>query len=241
MKTLLMNFIAMLITLNLSAQVPHTLVNGQPANANQINENFTFVNDRIDAANVAIGSSNTEITDMKNYLGMDASNDIHISGSVSASAFYYTSDESLKNNIQSLQNSLNKIRQLRGVTFSWKDNHKQELGLIAQEVERVYPQLVKENSNSIKTVQYGNLIAPLIEAVKELATQNESLKKKLETQQKQTMQLMKLQIQQAMLMDQLLSSDQASSKAGYVVESVEEFREFQGKTAGFSIDQNSTY
>lgn len=55
---------------------------------------------------------------------------------------------------------------MRGVTFDWRADGRPSLGLIAQEVEKVFPELVSQGEG-MKAVQYGNLVAPLIEAVKE--------------------------------------------------------------------------
>jgi hypothetical protein len=87
-------------------------------------------------------------------------------------ANFPASDERLKENIQGLELSLDKIKQLRGVTFNWKDKTKGEgsqYGLIAQEVEQVFPELVEDKAvdGEYKLVKYIGLIAPLIEAVKE--------------------------------------------------------------------------
>lgn len=65
------------------------------------------------------------------------------------------------------------VRQLRGVSFEWGENapaghHGRDLGVIAQEVEEVFPELVHEDERGYKHVNYLGLIAPLIEAVKEL-------------------------------------------------------------------------
>jgi len=56
--------------------------------------------------------------------------------------------------------------QLRGVTFNWKKDDKAGVGVIAQDVEKVYPELVNTDKAGIKSVQYTSLVAPLIEAVK---------------------------------------------------------------------------
>ncbi len=88
-------------------------------------------------------------------------------GNLEALSFIYNSDRSLKKNIRTLDSSLNKILQLRGVSFDWKKDGKSSVGLIAQEVEKVYPELVSINEDGLKSVQYGNLVAPLIEAIKE--------------------------------------------------------------------------
>ena len=90
---------------------------------------------------------------------------LSVSGDIGATSFQYNSDRSLKKNIETIKDPLNKILQLRGVTFNWKKDDKASVGVIAQEVEKVFPELVTE-SNGIKSVGYGNLVGPLIEAVK---------------------------------------------------------------------------
>lgn len=88
--------------------------------------------------------------------------------SVAAQDFMYVSDRRLKKNIESLDQSLQKIQQLRGVQFRWKKNNKKEVGLIAQEVKEVFPEVVSTNPQTgLMTVEYANLIGPIIEAIKE--------------------------------------------------------------------------
>lgn len=101
-----------------------------------------------------------------------------VGGDVGATAFNYTSDRSLKKNIKTISNPVDKIMNLRGVSFNWKDNGQASLGLIAQEVEKVFPELV--TGDGLKSVQYGNLVAPLIEAVKEQQREIELLNKRIE-------------------------------------------------------------
>ena len=91
---------------------------------------------------------------------------LYVSGDVTAAAYHYSSDRTLKTNIKTLDNSLEKILKLRGVSFDWKKDGKESLGLIAQEVRQVYPELVGGTANNL-SIQYGNLVAPLIEAIKE--------------------------------------------------------------------------
>ena len=89
-----------------------------------------------------------------------------------------TSDRALKKDIQPLSNSLTNLKQLNGYSFAWKDNNIKSLGLIAQEVETIYPDLVTGEEGD-KTLQYSGLIAPLLEAVKELSTKVETLETKV--------------------------------------------------------------
>jgi hypothetical protein len=87
-----------------------------------------------------------------------------------------TSDVKLKTNIKPLENSLNKILQLRGVEYDRTDYGNHEIGMIAQEVEQVIPDLVQEDSEGTKVLHYQNLTAVLVEAVKEQQEQINTLK-----------------------------------------------------------------
>ena len=99
-------------------------------------------------------------------------------GQITAIDFNTTSDQNLKTNIKPVQSSLSKLLQLNGVTFDWKDTNKPAIGVIAQEVEKIFPELVSQNLNH-KTVKYNGLIGVLIEAVKELSAKVEKLENKL--------------------------------------------------------------
>lgn len=85
------------------------------------------------------------------------------------------SDESLKEDIRPLEGSLDKILQLEGVSYTWKENKSQDVGLIAQNVEKIYPELVKMEGGK-KQVDYQKLVAPLIEAVREQQNEINALK-----------------------------------------------------------------
>ncbi len=93
------------------------------------------------------------------------------------------SDKSLKKNILPLKNSLQKLVKLSGYSYNWIDPKKssdEQIGLIAQEVEAQFPQLVLTDSAGIKSVAYGHLVPVLIEAIKEQQLQIDELKKLLE-------------------------------------------------------------
>jgi hypothetical protein len=94
---------------------------------------------------------------------------------------YQSSDRNLKKDIVPLQNSLANILKLEGVSFSWKKDGTSAVGLIAQDVERVFPELVVVNpATGFKAIEYSNLVAPLIEAVKEQQREIELLKAEIE-------------------------------------------------------------
>ncbi|KAA0992922.1 tail fiber domain-containing protein [Dyadobacter aurulentus] len=93
------------------------------------------------------------------------------------------SDRRLKRDFANLSNSLGKLSQIDGVTYYWKDQSLAQTiqtGLIAQNVETVFPELVTTNAEGFKSVNYIGLIPHLIESVKELKQENASLKKQLE-------------------------------------------------------------
>ncbi len=105
------------------------------------------------------------------YVGIGTSTPsemLEVSGSVKATSYLYTSDRRLKKDIITLPDALASVLKLRGVNFVWKNNNEKTVGFIAQEVEEVYPELVKTDKVSgFKAVQYGNIVAILVEAIKQ--------------------------------------------------------------------------
>ena len=83
----------------------------------------------------------------------------------------------MKDNIATITNSLEKIKQIKGCTFNLKETGEHTVGVIAQDVEKVLPQLIRGEEGE-KGVQYNGLIGLLIEAVKELSDEIEKLKLK---------------------------------------------------------------
>jgi hypothetical protein len=92
-------------------------------------------------------------------------------GVLSATIFNSTSDINKKTNITQITDAVTLVNSMNGVRFDWKDNGLPSLGVIAQEVEKVLPELVSDE----KSVNYNGLIAVLIEAVKELSRKVEEL------------------------------------------------------------------
>ena len=115
---------------------------------------------------------------------------LHVDGDVVAYSST-VSDERLKDNIKTIENPLDKIKALRGVEYDWNNGNrkgKHDLGLIAQEVESVIPDIVHEHTlpyvegeedTLYKTVDYEKMVAVLIEGMKEQQTQIDSLKSEL--------------------------------------------------------------
>jgi hypothetical protein len=89
-------------------------------------------------------------------------------GTLSATIFNSTSDAERKTNIETIDNALETVSNLRGVSFSWKDTGRPSYGLVAQEVEQYIPELVETNKDGSKTLNYDAVIGFLVEAIKEL-------------------------------------------------------------------------
>ena len=104
--------------------------------------------------------------------GISITGDLTVSGSVSEG-----SDIRLKTNIKPIKDPIDKVTQIEGVSFNWKKDNKPALGVIADQVEKIIPELVQ--GDDPKTVNYNGLIGLLIEAVKDQQTQIDSLKERL--------------------------------------------------------------
>jgi hypothetical protein len=103
-----------------------------------------------------------------------------LSGNLAATQFTSLSDATQKTNVRPIENPIEITKQLDGVRFDWINNNKPSLGLIAQEVEKVLPELVETNSDGIKSVSYSNMVGLLIEAIKEQQVRIEELERKLD-------------------------------------------------------------
>ena len=124
-----------------------------------------------------------------------------IRGTFATNALSERSDVRLKRNIQPLSHSLKKINRLEGKSYQWKNKSGKQLGLIAQEVEKVFPETVKLGENGFKSLAYSSLIAPIINSLKELDRSWNEDSKRLE----------KLKAQNKELKEHLCSMDRKAS------------------------------
>lgn len=152
------------------------------SNVPDMNNNIVFRTSgterlRIDSGgNLGIGTSNPSVR-------------LQVAGDIIANSIAGSSDARFKKNITTIENPLQKVLQLHGVTFDWKTEEfperkfskKRALGLIAQEVERVVPEIVQTESTAegYKSVQYDKVVALLVEAIKEQQKQINVLKIKI--------------------------------------------------------------
>ena len=104
---------------------------------------------------------------------------------------YFSSDVALKENISTIDNALEKIKQLNGVMFDWSKEYmdkrggedgyfvkKRDTGIVAQDVEKVLPEIVRTKQDGFKGVQYDKLAGLIIEAIKELSDKIDTLRSK---------------------------------------------------------------
>ncbi len=115
------------------------------------------------------------------------SSGLYVVGTIYYGALSQISDIRMKTNIMPIENSLEKVNQISGVYYTWKDidmSQERQVGVIAQDMEKVFPELVEEK-DGYKYVHYDKLGPVLVEAVKELEERNSELSQKLDAQQQQ--------------------------------------------------------
>ncbi|MDE2029783.1 MAG: tail fiber domain-containing protein [Alphaproteobacteria bacterium] len=106
-------------------------------------------------------------------------------GVILANQLYSLSDKRAKTDIKPLKNALENIMKIKPVSFVFKTSGAKSLGVIAQQLQTVYPQLISHNNNGTEYVNYSGLIAPLIGAVQDLKHENDTLRAQVESQSKE--------------------------------------------------------
>ena len=126
---------------------------------------------------LVFGTMENGVSNPQERLRINSAGNANFSGTVTAN-----SDEKLKENVVGITNALEKVMDLRGVYFNriGKNYDDREIGVIAQEVEKVLPELVKEGPDGTKSVAYQNMVAVLIEAIKEQQEQINELRLRLD-------------------------------------------------------------
>jgi hypothetical protein len=121
----------------------------------------------------AAGSNQTaEVSTTKLYYNPNT-------GTLNATIFNTLSDITTKENINTIEDALTKVLNLRGVSFTWRDSGLKSIGIIAQEIEKIIPEIVASDERGIKSVSYDSIIGLLIEAIKEQQIQINNLSIKL--------------------------------------------------------------
>ncbi|MBT5286121.1 MAG: tail fiber domain-containing protein, partial [Euryarchaeota archaeon] len=140
------------------------------------NDSTGKLNFSVTAAGVVTAGSNLS------YSGstLNVASSPTFSGTVTAGDFNSTSDERLKTNIETVADAGSKVAALRGVNFEWKESGAKTMGVIAQEVEAVIPEVVATDDEGMKSVNYQAMVGLLIEAVKELQAKVDAHESKCE-------------------------------------------------------------
>ncbi len=138
----------------------------------------TYTKVTVDAKGRVTAGASLASTDMTGALGYTPANkagesftgSISVTGTITASGDITAySDASLKTRVETISGALDLVRRMRGVRYSRVDTGQRGIGVIAQELREVAPELVTQNEGGLLSVAYGNLVGILIEAVKELA------------------------------------------------------------------------
>jgi hypothetical protein len=133
-----------------------------------VSDNIVSVNINTDSVGIGTTLPTTKVHIVGNVL---------VTGVTTSFDFNSTSDIKLKTNIKKIENPIEKILQINGVTFNWKKDNRLSVGVIAQEIESVFPELVQ--GEDPKTVNYNGLIGLLIECIKEQQIEINIIKDKL--------------------------------------------------------------
>ncbi|WP_408096355.1 tail fiber domain-containing protein [Peredibacter sp. HCB2-198] len=118
---------------------------------------------------------------------------LEVVGTIRTTDVIYTSDKNEKKNIRTLngEETIRKILAIRPVSYQWKNNGGPDMGVIAQELKAIYPDLVIKNTDGKYSVRYHSLIAPLIGSVQELHAENAELKARMEELERKMNELVK--------------------------------------------------
>jgi len=144
--------------------------------------NFTLSGDNITGTLAGLGTS-ADVQFDSFGVGTAASGttgEIRATGDITA---FYSSDKRLKDNVTPLSDAINKINQIGGYEFDWNSNSSHsghDVGVIAQEIEEVLPEVVVTRDNGYKAVRYEKIVALLIEAIKDQQSQIDELKSRLD-------------------------------------------------------------
>jgi len=142
-----------------------SIVNTATANGAGLEENIVIL-----AKNHGFTVTKDDVTQHADFLGQDGDLtdfELELISGGGRRAYGSGSDIRLKKDIKPLKSALSTVGRLQGKSYRWKDNNEPDIGLIAQELEKVIPELVKTDNKGYKSIVYQKLTAVLIEAVKE--------------------------------------------------------------------------
>ena len=158
--------------------ITFTLPTSLDSNAATLLIDSSYVAARIPSGGGAVTQILTDSSLLKLYTNSGTtlnttwdSDDMIVQGNITS-----LSDITHKENIRTINEGLSIVEKLRGVRYNKKGSALEQIGVIAQEIEEILPEVVLTGDNGIKSVAYGNIVGVLIEAVKELKTEIDQLK-----------------------------------------------------------------
>ena len=163
----------------------YTAGTGLSLTGNEFSNTITNNNQLTNGAGYITSYTETDTLDTVTGRGAITSNtvqfgEVRATGDVIAA---YSSDKRLKDNIKPIENALSKIESIGGYSFDWNDKQQTyigtDIGVLAQEIEAVAPELVIDRETGYKAVRYEKLVAVLIEGIKELSAKVNELENKL--------------------------------------------------------------
>jgi len=171
-----------------SSQVTPLLPTGTVSGSSQVSKTLQEVTTQGASTSNAITITNATASITTGTGALVITGGIGLGGSINAGGdiiAYSSSDIRLKNNIRPISNPLEKISKIGGYNFVWNSEIQNtyignDVGVIAQEIETILPELVQTRENGYKAVKYDKLVALLIEGIKELTKQVDELKTKVE-------------------------------------------------------------
>jgi len=171
-----------------SLQIPSLLPTGTISSSAQVTRTLQQITDTGASTSNAITITNATASTNKTTGALIVTGGIGVNGDINAGGdivAFASSDIRLKNNIKPIEFPLEKISKINGCEFEWNAELQtiysgKDYGVIAQEIEEVFPELVQTRENGYKAVKYDKLVSVLIEGIKELTKQVEYLKTKIE-------------------------------------------------------------
>ena len=124
----------------------------------------------------SISVTNASITNLTvSNFSLGSNTDITCRNLTATGNINSASDSNLKEDIEVISGAVESLKQINGVNFTWKSSKGKSMGVIAQDVEKVFPDIVDTNDDGLKSVNYSGIIGALVEAVKELSARVEEL------------------------------------------------------------------
>jgi hypothetical protein len=139
-------------------------------------DNLSQTNTYIPHRNVFLVTSGSSYTKLMRVSG---SGQLDVRGDIVAYSTFASSDARLKDDIEPIEDAIGKLSSLNPVSFVWNNTEQSDFGLIAQEVEDVFPEFVKEDMNGFKAVKYNSFVSLLIKTVQEQQSLIEDLQERV--------------------------------------------------------------